>query len=238
MKKLIIILTLNLAAAVPSFAALNPEREAYYGETHLHTSWSFDAFIFGDHKSTPGDAYDYAKGKPIKHALGFEMKITQPLDWMGVTDHSEYVGVIQQANTPGTPLSQTELGKKLIVRDNADIQRIYIFLGTTMVVNKPIPELVAPALASTVWDKNNAYADAANEPGKFTAFNSYEWTSTPTIRTCIGTFFSRTARSCRRCRSVPSTRSRRKICGTGWMNSASKASNCSPFRITPTCPTG
>ena len=155
------------------------ERQAFYGETHLHTSWSFDAFIFGDTKATPGDAYDYAKGKPIKHALGYEMKIKQPLDWMGVTDHSEYVGVIQQANTPGTPLNMSELGKKLIVRDKADVQRIYLFLGDTMIDNKPIAELVSPALASTVWDKNNAYADAANEPGKFTAFNSYEWTSTP-----------------------------------------------------------
>lgn len=165
-----------LLAAPP---APNPERNAYYGETHLHTSWSFDAFIFGDTKSTPGDAYDYAKGKPLKHALGYEMRLKRPLDWMGVTDHSEYVGVIQQANTPGTPLNMSELGKKLIVKDKADVQRIYLFLGQTMIENKPIAELVAPALASTVWDKNNAYADAANEPGKFTAFNSYEWTSTP-----------------------------------------------------------
>lgn len=172
----------GLLAASSAIAAppANPEeRHAFYGETHLHTSWSFDAFIFGDTKATPGDAYDYAKGKPIKHALGYEMKIRQPLDWMGVTDHSEYVGVIQQANTPGTPLSQTELGKKLVVHDKADVQRIYLFLGNTMIDNKPIAELVAPALASTVWDKNNAFADAANEPGKFTAFNSYEWTSTP-----------------------------------------------------------
>lgn len=176
---LLILSATVLSAGLPVFATPNPEREAFYGETHLHTSWSFDAFIFGDTKSTPEDAYNYAKGKPLKHALGYEMKISQPLDWMGVTDHSEYVGVIQVANTPGSPLSQTELGKKLIVRDKADVQRIYLFLGGTMIENKPIPELVAPALASSVWDKNNAMADAANEPGKFTAFNSYEWTSTP-----------------------------------------------------------
>lgn len=160
-------------------AAPNPEREAYYGETHLHTSWSFDAFIFGDTKATPADAYNYAKGKPLMHALGYEMKISHPLDWMGVTDHSEYVGVIQQANTPGTDLSKTELGKQLVVHDKADVQRIYLYLGGTMITNQPIAELVAPALASSVWDKNNEMANAANEPGKFTAFNSYEWTSTP-----------------------------------------------------------
>lgn len=168
-----------MLAVSTAFAQGNPERQAYYGETHLHTSWSFDAFIFGDTKSTPEDAYNYAKGKPLMHALGYEMRIKQPLDWMGVTDHSEYVGVIQVANTPGSPLSKTELGKKLVVHDKADVQRIYLFLGGTMIDNKPIAELVAPALAESVWNKNNAMADAANEPGKFTAFNSYEWTSTP-----------------------------------------------------------
>ena len=168
-----------LLTTVPATAEPNPEREAYFGETHLHTSWSFDAYIFGDTTSTPGDAYEYAKGKPLMHALGYEMQITQPLDWLGVTDHSEYVGVIQQANTPGSELSKTELGKKLIVHDKSDIQRIYLLLGNTMITNKPIPELVAPELASTIWDKNNEYANAANEPGVFTAFNSYEWTSTP-----------------------------------------------------------
>jgi len=164
----------------PLYAEDDPaKRQAFYGETHLHTSWSFDAYIFGDTKATPADAYDYAKGKPLKHALGYEMKITTPLDWMGVTDHSEYVGIIQAANTPGSDLSKTELGKKLVVKDKSDIQRIYLMLGQTMIDNKPIPELVAPALASSIWDKNNAMANAANEPGKFTAFNSYEWTSTP-----------------------------------------------------------
>lgn len=170
---------ISMVLSSSAFAAPNPDRDVFYGETHLHTSWSFDAYIFGDTKSTPEDAYNYAKGKPLKHALGYEMKIEQPLDWMGVTDHSEYVGVIQDANTPGSALSKTELGKKLIVRDKADIQRIYLFLGNTMIQNKPLAELVTPALIESVWNKNNAMADAANEPGKFTAFNSYEWTSTP-----------------------------------------------------------
>jgi len=177
-------ITLSVAAVVAAVpAAIGADdpgkRRAFFGETHLHTSWSFDAYIFGNTKATPADAYDYAKGKPLKHALGFDMKITTPLDWMGVTDHSEYVGIIQDANTPGSALSKTALGQKLIVRDKADIQRIYLLLGDTMITNKPFPELVAPELASSIWDRNNAMADAANEPGKFTAFNAYEWTSTP-----------------------------------------------------------
>ena len=49
----------------------------------------------------PGDAYKYFKGEPIKHPLGYDIKIDTPLDWAGVTDHSEYVGVIKLANEPG-----------------------------------------------------------------------------------------------------------------------------------------
>ena len=78
MKKISVVfatVTFFLLSVLPAaFSAPNPERDVYYGETHLHTSWSFDAFIFGDTKSTPEDAYNYAKGKPLKHALGYEMK--------------------------------------------------------------------------------------------------------------------------------------------------------------------
>jgi hypothetical protein len=54
----------------------------------------------------PADALDYAQGKPIKHPLGYEVRIETPLDFMGVTDHSEYVGVTKMANTPGSSLSK------------------------------------------------------------------------------------------------------------------------------------
>jgi hypothetical protein len=166
----------------PALAEGGPKREAFYGETHVHTSWSFDAYIFGNHVTGPADAYKYAKGEPIKHPMGYDIKITTPLDWMGVTDHSEYVGTIRLANEPGSAISKLPIAKQLIVHDPADIQRIYLFLGTSMIENKPIQELISPAVAGTVWKENNTIADQANEPGKFTAFCSYEWTSTPNNR--------------------------------------------------------
>ena len=172
---------LCLIASVAS-AQGNPEREAYYGETHVHTSWSFDAYIFGNTITGPADAYKYAKGEPIKHPLGYDIKITTPLDWMGVTDHSEYVGTIRMANEPGSAISKLPIAKELIVRTPADIQRIYLMLGDSMVAKKPIKELVSPEVAGTVWKENTEIADKANEPGKFTAFCSYEWTSTPNNR--------------------------------------------------------
>src|SRR5262250_3019196 len=80
--------------------AANPERDAYFGETHVHTSWSLDAFAMGNVMTNPGDAYKYFKGEPIKHPLGYDVKIDTPLDWAGVTDHSEYAAVVQLANEP------------------------------------------------------------------------------------------------------------------------------------------
>ena len=173
------ILTLTPSSAR---AAGNPEKDAFFGETHVHTSWSFDAYIFGNHITGPAEAYKYAKGEPIKHPMGYDIKIDTPLDWMGVTDHSEYVGTIRLANEPGSAISKLPIAQKLIVHDAADIQRIYLFLGGSMIENKPIKELISPQVAGTVWKENNAIADQANEPGKFTAFCSYEWTSTPNNR--------------------------------------------------------
>src|SRR5262247_3247179 len=100
----------------PALAAPNPERDAYFGETHVHTSWSLDAFAMGNTVTTPADAYKYFQGQPIKHPLGFEVKIDTPLDWAGVTDHSEYAGIVQLANEPGSPISKIPQAEPLVLK--------------------------------------------------------------------------------------------------------------------------
>ena len=111
------------------FPEKNPDREAYSGETHVHTSWSFDAYIFGNHIAGPAEAYEYATGQSIKHPYGYEIKITTPLDWMGVTDHWEYVGTIRLANEPGSAINRLPIAHKLMVHTPADIQKVYLLLG-------------------------------------------------------------------------------------------------------------
>src|SRR5208337_5188193 len=69
----------------------NPDRNAYFGEEHIHTSWSLDAWVMGNRITGPGDALKYAQGQTIKHPMGYDIKIDTPMDFMGVTDHSEYV---------------------------------------------------------------------------------------------------------------------------------------------------
>jgi hypothetical protein len=98
--------TLLLGFGSPAFAQGNPLRDAYFGETHVHTSWSLDASLFGNRVTDPGDAYKYFKGETIKHPLGFDIKIDTPLDFAGVTDHSEYIGLIKLANDPSSSISK------------------------------------------------------------------------------------------------------------------------------------
>ena len=158
----------------------NPERNAYFGETHLHTSWSLDAWVFGNRITGPDDAYKYAQGETIKHPLGYDIHIETPLDFMGVTDHSEYVGVTKQANTPGSYTSKLPAAQPLILKDPnnpADVQSVFLAVLKLM-TGAPNKELMSEKVASTVWSENVKIADDNNHPGKFTAFCSYEWTST------------------------------------------------------------
>ena len=76
-----------------------------------------DAWIFGNRLTGPDDALKYAQGQTIKHPLGYDIKIDTPMDFMGVTDHSEYVGVTKEANTPGSYVSKLPESKPLIMTD-------------------------------------------------------------------------------------------------------------------------
>jgi len=162
----------------------NPERNAYFGETHIHTSWSVDAWVMGNRITGPTEAYQYAKGGSIKHPMGFDIKIDTPLDFMGVTDHSEYVGVTKQANTPGSYVSTLPAAQPMIMKDpnSAEEQnRVFSYL-LKLAASAPVKALMDPKITSTVWKENVQIADEANQPGKFTAFCSYEWTSMPDNR--------------------------------------------------------
>jgi hypothetical protein len=162
----------------------NPDRNAYFGEEHIHTSWSVDAWLMGNRITGPDDALKYAQGQTIKHPLGYDIKIETPMDFMGVTDHSEYVGVTKEANTPGSAVSKIPAAQPLILQDpnnQADVQKTFTYLVNLM-AGAPVKALMAPAVAGTIWKENAKIADENNHPGKFTAFCSYEWTSMPNYR--------------------------------------------------------
>ena len=95
---------------------------------------------------------------------------------MGVTDHSEYVGVTRQANTPGSYVSTLPAAQPMIMKDQSsqeEQQQVFSYL-LKLAGSAPVKAFMDPKVTSTVWKENVRLADEANKPGKFTAFCSYE----------------------------------------------------------------
>ena len=160
---------------------VNPLKNVYFGEQHMHTRNSFDAFTAGVN-ATWDDAYNFAKGKEIKlSTTGESMKRRTPYDFVAITDHSEYYGVLKDLINPKSPLSKSEFAKQLakMKTDPKAAGPAVQKLIQTLVHNKPMPEYVTPELRHSKWDEFIATADKHNEPGKFTALYAYEWTSIP-----------------------------------------------------------
>ena len=185
----------------------NKDRNPYYGDLHVHTKYSFDAYVFGV-TASPDDAYRYAKGESIKHPLGYEMKLREPLDFYAVTDHGFYMGMIQAYADTSTDISQNDFAKpfhNLNDLDNLTVEsaavRTNIFssvLGATIIQPYPDwhPQLLRAyftrntqtALRSFDYDiHKSAWADVArsanehNDPGHFTTFIGYEFTTSTDI---------------------------------------------------------
>ena len=174
----------------------------------------------------PDDALKYAQGQTIKHPLGFDIKIDTPLDFMGVTDHSEYVGITREANTPGSYVSKLPEAQPMIMKDpnsTAEQNRVFSYL-LKLAGSPPVKAFMDPKVTSTVWKENVRIADENNHPGKFTAFCSYEWTSMPGQRNLHRNVFFRA------CDKVPdypfsALNSKRPTDLWNWMETQRKAGN-------------
>jgi hypothetical protein len=159
----------------------NPLKNVYFGEQHMHTRNSFDAFTIGV-SGTWDDAYNFAKGEEIKlSTTGKPMKRRTPYDFVAITDHSEYYGVLKEFKNPESDLSKTDFAKSIVagIEDPSKAGPAVQKLIQTLVRSEPLPEYVTPELRKGMWQKFIKTADAHNEPGKFTTLYAYEWTSIP-----------------------------------------------------------
>src|SRR5208283_4792410 len=84
----------------------NPLKNAYFGDLHLHSGYSMDAFAFGT-RTTPEDSYKYAMGETVEY-MGKPQKRNAPLDFLAVTDHAEYLGVVRDTIDPNGPFAKSE----------------------------------------------------------------------------------------------------------------------------------
>lgn len=171
----------------------NPDRYAYFGDLHIHTSWSIDSYVFGTHSAGPEEAIRFAQGEAVRHPGGFMVQLRRPLDFMIVMDHSEYTGALHLANDPNSPFSQTSLGQELKAGTDTNAMQLYGRLSAEMVRGEGNEQLQGPDVAGYSWNRICEYADAAYEPGTFTAFPGWEWTATPNNRNLHRNVFFRDA---------------------------------------------
>src|SRR5262245_34354684 len=169
---------LNNAAQAQTQTAENPLRNVYFGDLHLHTMLSFDAFTLGT-RTTPDDAYRYAKGEATEY-LGKTIQRKAPLDFLGVTDHSEYLGVIRMLADPKSPLAGSTWAAGVTNPDPKEqFATIRQLAKPLFGQGAPIPEFIDEKILRSNWQIVIDAAEHHYQPGAFTTFIGYEWSAIP-----------------------------------------------------------
>jgi hypothetical protein len=174
----------------------NPDRNAYFGDLHVHTTLSFDASAFGT-TATPADAYRYAQGESIKHPSGFDVQLAQPLDFYAVTDHGVFLGLINEAADTSTQVSQYDFAKPYHdINESVDggllglakrSKVFYNFINDVVasLLDGTIDNAVVNDASNSAWVQTVEAADEAYKPGSFTTFAGYEFTSSTAEREAL-----------------------------------------------------
>jgi hypothetical protein len=149
----------------------------YWGDTHLHTANSADSGFVGN-TLKPEEAYRFARGEEVTSSTGLRAKLIRPLDFLVVSDHAEYIGLAPMLATGDPVLLADPIGKRWYDMYNAGGDESYAaFREIVQSISEGRMLIENPAVMRSVWERNNATAEAFNDPGRFTAFIGYEWSS-------------------------------------------------------------
>jgi hypothetical protein len=167
------------AAEAQDAGKKNPLKNCYFGEQHLHTQDSPDAFAMGT-RNTIDEAYRFAKGEAIKKSTSGKMvQKKTPYDWCAVTDHAFMMGLLPLTLDPKSPLSKSEMATLIASGDSRKMDQAFGIMmraGQQGVYPKGFDSL---ELQRTAWDNQKKVTNKHNDPGKFTTLIAYEWTSIP-----------------------------------------------------------
>jgi hypothetical protein len=152
----------------------------FWGDTHLHTSYSTDAGMVGN-RLGPDEALRFAKGEKVISSTGLPARLIRPLDFLVVADHAENLGLTPMIEASDPALLRDPMGKKYhdLVKSGKgwDAYQLWKKSGAELKDSMPNPKLQAKA-----WNQIIDAVDQHNQPGVFTAFHGFEWTSTPDLR--------------------------------------------------------
>lgn len=154
-----------------------PTKIALYGDLHVHTRNSFDAYIFGT-RADADAAYRFAKGEPMDNGMGATIQLDgPPLDFFSVTDHGEYLGIVPEMARRGSDLSKTETAKSIFGVLATDRRANFLRIGQTIVSGDELPDIYDQGFMNDTWAKTVQATEAHNQPGVFTTFAGYEFTA-------------------------------------------------------------
>jgi hypothetical protein len=160
--------------------------QVYWGETHLHTGLSLDAGLFGN--TTGHDlAYRLARGEEVTSSTGQPVKLSRPLDWLVITDHSDMMGIATDIQRGAPNILANAKGKEwaegFAKGGQAAAEAAFDLIGNFSqgTIPEELLEQYSPGstIYNGVWEKIIKTADSYNEPGRFTALIGFEWTSIP-----------------------------------------------------------
>jgi hypothetical protein len=172
-------LLLSMVVMLATTRAHSQETHLYWGDTHLHTSNSTDAFSTGNINADPDTAYRFAKGLPVLHpSLRTRVRIARPLDFLVVSDHAEQMSLQTELLKGNALMLATAWGKRLKAELEADPRRSLFNLKPEerQEMNQ---QLFTSEIRQGTWAAQVDAAERHNEPGKFTAFAGWEWSSAP-----------------------------------------------------------
>ena len=160
-------------------------RNLLWGDLHVHTGLSYDAFTMGT-RALPDDAYTYMKGGTIEHALGYPIRARRPLDFGAVTDHAEYLGVPWHLTGGGTEQNEA---LRYAVASGSRLRMTWHFgwvtlsqMGSRETREKEFGVPGLEEVSRSAWHEVIAAAERHDDPGRFTSFIAYEWSSMPEDR--------------------------------------------------------
>lgn len=152
-----------------------PDRQAWFGDLHLHTGLSYDSWGMFGVKIMPDEAYRFARGQTISY-MGRTVRRAEPLDFLAVTDHSEFLGVLNQLDDASSAAAASDIGKRIQEKKALG----FATLGRAVFEGMPVPKELDPDRgAQSGWAKVVEAANTNYKPGTFTTFIAYEWTSMP-----------------------------------------------------------